>query len=247
MIAKVVDKDGREYYSYVFAVSYDGFFSDAIVFDSERDKYQFVNVYKTSGNLTRRVFIVDTSEDNFAEAKLHYGIIGAFHNVHGYDWLVNNRKLFAAIVKGRAVDDEYLEKARQLNGKICIDEWTLVKDDKDVKDLMEAAWDFHDGIITDVHCSYDVSAENPSDRIEVTVDGCWGSIITLVFELNTGMHYSYDAGCYADIMQASVIFDNGYVYFVDDAVYDVTKITCDHNYFRGRVLKWKQTITAEID
>lgn len=40
-------------------------------------------------------------------------------------------------------------------------------------------------------------------------------------------------------MDANILFDDGYVYWVDEFIENVNEISDDFIYFRGRSLKWK--------
>ncbi len=42
-----------------------------------------------------------------------------------------------------------------------------------------------------------------------------------------------------EIMDSNILFDHGYVYWVDDNIENVKEINDSYTYFRGRSLKWK--------
>ena len=68
MIAKVVSGN-REYYSHVFAMFNPGWHQCVVVFDSENEKFELLNVYKTMPYLKRKVFIIDTDKTDMIEQK----------------------------------------------------------------------------------------------------------------------------------------------------------------------------------
>lgn len=235
MIAKIVDKDKREYYSYVFAICDNGWDTAVIVYDNEKRRFSFVKMYKFTKNLVRSVFLIDCNEDGFIKNKsITVNFLITIKHINGYDWLVENKELFIAIIKGKQVDEIYTAKAEELNQSLTIDEWTFVKNEQDVNNLMSTAWGFHDGIIEKI------SYEN-EDKAEVLISGCWGSKITLRFHSDIAIRFSQYEFQY--IMNSNVFFENGFVYWVDDYnikceadLYNAKEI----NYFRARALSWKQ-------
>ncbi len=238
MIAKIVEKDKREYYSIVFAVSYNGWDTAVIVFDNEKNKFSFVKMYGFTKGLTRSVFIVDGNEQDFVQDRvIKINSFKKIKNINGYDWLVDNPNLFLNIVNNKAVSEEYCKKAIQLNEGIVLTEWTLVKSKQDVENLMSVAWGFHDGVIEKVVCN----AEH--DNLEVVFSGCWGSKITLSFQADPAVKLSFDKQFMQEIMSSNIFFENGFVYWVDDdAISSVQQLEVnkDIQYFRARALSWKQ-------
>jgi hypothetical protein len=161
MIAKIIEKDRREYYSTVFALCGNGWNTVAVVFDEEQDKFSFIKMYHFTRDITRSVFIVDCDESDFEkEQNIKINLFKTLKNVRGYDWLVNDRKLFLNIINNKEVDECYKDKAKALNAKIEQNEWTFVRNEKDVENLMSVAWGFHDGIIEKI-------TYNNDDCIEV--------------------------------------------------------------------------------
>lgn len=237
MIAKIVDENKREYYSAVFAICDNGWNTAVIVFDREKYRFSFVRMYRHPKNLVRGVFIVDCDEEGFVENRsVKINPFKTIHHVSGYPWLVDNRELFIKILKNKQVDESYKETADRINQGIVIEEWTLVKNEQDMKNLMSAAWGFHDGVIEKI-------VENgDSDSLEVVFSGCWGSRITLLFQ--SDVHFSSDETESQEfIFGSNVFFENGFVYWVDD--FDINSETeliaaKDIRYFKARTLSWKQ-------
>lgn len=225
MIARVISKDGREYCSHVFAANMDGFDSTVVVFDAAARKFAQVNMYDISPSLVRKVFIIDGDCSDFVDKE---------KGVMGYGWLVDNAELLRAIEKGKPVADEYVNKAVELNASIERREWTEVRTDRDVENLFNAAWGFHDAEIESVTVD--------GDKLTVVFGGCWNSMVELIFEGDIEYRYERGAEYYYEIFSAAVLFSGGYVYWVDDDITDVADIDDELTYFRGRSLKWKQTL-----
>lgn len=236
MIAKIVTKDKREFYSTVFAYCDNGWDTAVVVFDDEKDEFLFVRMYRYTKGLTRSVFIVDVDEEMFVKGRTMPGkFLKKIKNVAGYDWLLDDEKLFCDIISNKSIDERYKNKARALNKEITISEWTLVRNKKDVESLMSAAWGFHDGVIGKI-------AYNAEDQVEVLISGCWGAEITLIFQGEPVIHF-ISGDFYEQLFSSNVFFEDGFVYWVDeDSIDSVAKLkkNATVSYFRSRALKWKQ-------
>lgn len=239
MIAKIVDKDKREYYSVVFAICENGWNTAVIVYDDEKHQFSFIRMYRHTKNLVRSVFLIDCDKNDFIENKsVKMSFCKTIKHISGYEWLVGNNELFIDILKNKQVDDCYKEKAEEMNRQLSVSEWTLVKDKQDVKNLMATAWDFHDGIIEQI------SFNQGYDTVEIIFSGCWGCKMTLRFKEEVAIHFCSGDPFFARfVMDSNVFFENGFVYWVDDC-----GICCeaelaeakDRNYFKARSLFWKQ-------
>ncbi len=51
MIAKVIKKDKREYFSYVFAMFNVGWYTSVIIFDNVTNKFDYLDIYKRTPSL----------------------------------------------------------------------------------------------------------------------------------------------------------------------------------------------------
>ncbi|MBD5087174.1 MAG: hypothetical protein HDT32_07500 [Clostridiales bacterium] len=230
MIARIISNDGREYYSHIFARFVDGFSSTVIVFDDDAQKFVHICMYDTDPHIIRKVFIIDNDKTGFIEKG---------EDIQGYGWLLDNAALLKAIKKNKKVDDEYINIAVELNNSIKQQEWTDICAESDAENLLVAAWYFHD--------SYIEIAKIEDDRITVTFCGCWNSKVELTFEGHIQYRYEPYNEYSANIDFASILFSDGYVYWVDEDVTDVSDITDDMMFFRGKTLKWKQTIGNDED
>ena len=65
MYARILTKDGRDYFGTVFALIGTGWETAAITFDSQKQQFDYTAMYDVRPSLVRKVFIVDTDETNW--------------------------------------------------------------------------------------------------------------------------------------------------------------------------------------
>ncbi len=238
MIAKIVTSE-KEYYSNVFAKFNQGFNETVIVFNNENEQFELIKVYDGSRSFKRKVFIIDTDMDGMVEKSIiKLSLINGFKNCFGYDWIINNVKLIKKIKANKKVDIKYIELAKKTNEKMEINEWKYVKNEKDAKDLLSAVSRFHDAIINNI--SYEVKEVYKDPKVvQVLFTGCWDCDILLEFQSDVLIHFSIDENNSYEIMDSNILFDDGYIYWVDDDIENIKEINDNYTYFRGRFLKWK--------
>ena len=238
MIAKIVQENDI-YYSYVFAEIYNGFYSKALVFHSESGQFRLVEMYRQTPSLVRTVFIIDPDRSDFITIqKLKLKCFHTKHEVDGYEWILNDTALLENLINNREIPPEVTARARKLNAGLEISEWNYVKDQKDAEKLLSAAWGFHDAEIDRMEYT-----QQPN-QLTVHFTGCWAAELDLIFEGNVAMHSQYDDAYTSDIYEASVLFENGYIYWVDAEVEKYQDISPEeHQYFRARSLKWRMKTT----
>lgn len=238
MIAKVVSKE-REYYSYVFAKFNPGFYEAVIVFDDENEKFELINVYDTKPSLKRKIFIIDTDMEGMIEkSEIKLSLINTLKNCFGYDWIIENIELIKDIKSKNSIDKKYIELAKEINKKIEVSEWKYVKNEKDAKDLLHAAWGFHDAELDNISYKLKETYNDPS-VVQILFTGCWECDILLEFQRDVLIHFNIDDNCSHEIMDSNILFNDGYVYWVDDYIEDIKELNDSYIYFRGRSLKWK--------
>lgn len=238
MIAKVVT-NGREYYSYVFAKFNPSFYETVIVFDDENEKFELLNVYDTKPSLKRKIFIIDTDMDGMVEKpEIKLSLISTLKNCFGYEWIIENIELIKNIKSGNKIDNKYVDLAKEINKKIEVSEWKYVKNEKDAKDLLHAAWGFHDAELKSISYKLKDVYNDPS-VVQVLFTGCWECDILLEFQRDVLIHFNIDDYNSYEIMDSNILFDNGYIYWVDDYIENVKDLSEEYIYFRGRSLKWK--------
>ena len=238
MIARVQYK-GKAYYSYVFAKFNPGFYETVIVFDNENEKFELINVYDTKPSLKRKIFIIDTDMEGMIEkSEIKLSLINTLKNCFGYDWIIENIELIKDIKNANNIDKKYIELAKEINKKIEVSEWKYVKNEKDAKDLLHAAWGFHDAELDNISYKLKETYNDPS-VVQVLFTGCWECDILLEFKKDVLIHFNFDDNTMPDIMDSNILFHDGFVYWVDDCIESVDNITEDFIYFRARSLAWK--------
>ena len=238
MIAKVV-KNGREYYSHIFASFNPGWYECVIVFDNENNKFELLDIYDRRPSLKRRVFVIDTDKTDMVKKKeLNISIGTTYKDCLGYSWILENRDLIKAIKNGKDVDEYYIKLAEEINRNIDTSEWKYVNNQKDAENLMSAAWGFHDAVIKSIHYKINEQYDAPS-CVEVLFTGCWECDIILKFKYDILVHFKVDDNIILDILDSSILFHNGFIYWVDDYIQNVERITEQCTYFRARSLAWR--------
>ena len=237
MIAKVVTEN-KEYYSYVFARFNPGYYETLIVFDNETERFELINVYNVKPSLKRKVFIIDTNTEGMIEEKIiKLSLKTNYKNCLGYDWVLHDIELIKKIKEGSLVDEKFIILAKQFNDNIVYNEWTLVKNKKDIQDLMTASWGFHDSELDNI--SYKLNEFGEPSVVQVLFTGCWECDILLEFKGDVLIHFNLDDRNTTEILDSNILFDNGYIYWIDDYIEDVKNISEENIYFRARSLKWK--------
>lgn len=238
MIAKIVTKD-REYYSYVFAKFNPGFYETVIVFDNECEKFELINVYDIKPSLKRKIFIIDTDIDGMIKKEtIKLSQFTTFKDCFGYRWILENIELIKNIKNNKEVDYEFIELAKEENNKLEVSEWRYVKNEKDAKDLLHAAWGFHDSVLENINYKLKEGYKDPS-VVQVLFTGCWECDILLEFKRDILIHFNIDDINSYEINDSNILFDDGYIYWVDEYIDNIKDIKHDFIYFRGRSLKWK--------
>lgn len=241
MIAKVISEDNREYISHIFAKFSKGFDTTVITYDSDHNRFEYINMYDKTPYLKRKVFIFDSNNEGMIELKgLRVGFLKSFKSAFGYDWILSN-DIIVNIIKNKDVDKKYSEIAANINSKIEVQEWYYVKNEKDADSLLELAFGFHDALIVDININ-NGSNYDDSSTVEVTFSGCWGCNVTLLFQGDILVHYLLDDECSNEIFDSSILFENEYIYWVDGSINNVTQLKDYHTYFRAKSLKWKFTL-----
>jgi len=239
MIAKVITSDKREYFSYVFAILNSGFDTAFITFDNNLNKFEYINMYIGSPSLIRKVFIIDTDEGGFVKRDELLIDQILYKPVLGYDWILN-KGVLNNIIKNIDVEKKFKNIAIKFNNKIEKQEWNYVNSKKDADNLLALAWGFHDSEINEIKYNQKNGYDDYSS-VTVKFSGSWDCEITLVFEHDILIHYSMDDNLSTEILGASILFNDGYIYWADDLLDDISEIDSILIYFRARSLKWKFT------
>ena len=246
MVAKIVSNK-REYYSCVFAIFNSGWLQCVIVFDEENEKFELCEVYDRIPFLKRKVFITDTDQSEMIEKEeIKLSWKTAYKNCLGYDWILNNPDLIRQIKEGTNVDPRFKQIAKDANKNIDTNEWHLVKKQTDAENLLSAAWGFHDAIVE--HITYQTKQQyaDPSS-VRVLFTGCWNCDVLLEFKGDVLIHFNVDDNNMLEVMDSSIIFSDGFIYWVDDCIDSVSDIKDENIYFRARSLAWKMMTKSKND
>lgn len=244
MIAKVVSGN-REYYSHVFAMFNPGWHQCVVVFDSENEKFELLNVYKTMPYLKRKVFIIDTDKTDMIEQKeIKISVTTKYENCVGYSWILENHDLIKSIKARKTVDEKYIQLAVTLNNSIDTGEWKYVKSQKDAENLLSASWGFHDATLANISYKVKENYDEPS-IVQVLFTGCWECDILLEFKKDVLVHFNVNDNNTFEILDSNIIFHDGFIYWVDDCIENVSDITEEYIYFRARSLAWKMVVKNE--
>lgn len=248
MIAKILTKDNREYYSYVFAKFNPGFYETVIVFDEEKDKFELLNVYEVNPYIIRKVFIIDTDTNDWvSKDSIKVSLLFKYKECSGYDWMINDIELIKAIIDGNQVEASYKIKAKELNNNIDKSEWRYVKNQKDAEDLLTAAWGFHDAYIKDIKYFDVEDTEEGTRKVQVLFGGCWSCEIILEFNRDVLIHFVSEDDADNCVYSSNIIFHDGFVYWVGEDVETFSDIEDYLTYFKARSLKWKMINKNNIE
>ena len=110
--------------------------------------------------------------------------------------------------------------------------------EKDIKDLFSAAWGFHDSRLVDIKYIGKESYTDPT-IVQVLFTGCWECDILLEFKRDVTIHLSSDDYCGDEISSSTILIKDGFVYWINDIIEDISELKEYHTYFRARSLKWK--------
>lgn len=229
MIAKIKSKDNFIYNSYIFAIFDKGWDEKVIIFNNKSKKFEIANIYDNNIYLKRKVFIIDNDRSKFVKLNLN-----SIDDCFGYEWI--DLEFINQVLENKPVDSAKVEIANKMNQLIDQSEWHNVIDKQDAKNLLFCAWNFHDSYIEKIE--YQNKINDIANALKVVFDNCWGCKITLIFE--NDLKLSFDCNNHDDytIYGASILFDNDYIYWINNQIEKVEEIT-DEIYFRAKNLKWK--------
>ncbi len=242
MICKVLEENNIEYTSIVLAKIENGFYGKVVILDNTKENIIIKDLYRTSPSLKRKVFIVNNDTPGWCNKKGKIKGKLFKHNVsiQGYNWIINK-------VESMKFNEDDLKKAKELDNEIHYSEWNYVNNKKDVDSLLEAAWGFHDSYIYSISFTSEPYNEEgfTEKNLQVVFKGCWECSIELIFEDIALIHYPLDSNMSDELFEGNVLFNDGYVYWVDEVIDDVSKIDDSFICFKSRALKWKIILDKE--
>ena len=223
MIAKIKTKNGI-YNSIVFGFLGKGWGTKAIVMSEDNSKLEIIKFWDPN----RRVFIIDASQEEWIKK----------HNFEGYDWIYKNlkKRLFNVSINSEGI----IENCIEMQSQIKVDDWHLIKDKNDIKNLDEASLNFHDAYVENI------STDDDKTIINFSAWDC-SIVLELTGKVETNLNIDYGrgnvVGGYCDVItESNMFFENGFVYWVNSANVKTSKETFADNfnrYFKAQNIRWR--------
>ena len=229
MIARIKTETGN-YDSVVFAFIKRGWWSKVVVFNREGTALEVVEMWTLP---KRNVFIYNYEREADWIVK---------RKVEGYDWILKN--MSDRFNKIDITETAILDKCKALQAKVDPREWFEINDQDDITGLMACACGFHDAYIIKIYAE--------SDKRYINFDTTWGCHILLELDGNIetnlfkgfGNCLTEDGKNYLAILYASMFFENGLIYWIDDESVKsgINLKESGHYYFCANRVKWKPII-----
>lgn len=230
MIAKIRTEIGF-YNSIVFAIFNKGWKSEAIVFNQDYTALQSVKFWSHKFfNHKRNIYIYNCEKDDAWVSK---------NKVEGYDWVLGNAtNKFNKLV----VNDVILDRCKEMQSTVEDCDWLDIITKTDADGLMEAAFSFHDSYVKDMYTQ--------SGKQYIRFNTTWGCDILFELEGDVETNLFKDFGHipvgddYPLIMDSTILFENGLIYWIDDqSVKNISDLGKDNfHYFCAKNVKWKLII-----
>ena len=221
MHAIVREKDGNYYITPVFGYL-GGKYQYYFVWNKDRSRISKLSAYEENGRcLTRGIIIVDSDQNNWIMDENGIGCI---------DFLTLDQ--LEDIVCMNDQPEDILKKCREMDEGYEYEERPEIKNEKDAEDLMWAAGCFHDAFIEKEEMQED-------GKLYVLFDGIWGCKVEMWFwenlEYDTSSRDEYGDKWWMD---SSILFEEGFIYLVDDEGITVDKISKGYCYFKARHVQY---------
>lgn len=223
MIAKIKTKNSI-YNSIVFGFLGKGWGTKAIVMSEDNSKLEIIKFWDTN----RHVFIIDSSQEEWIKK----------HNFEGYDWIYKNlkKRLFNVSINSEGI----IENCIKMQSQIKVDDWHLIKDKNDIKNLDEASLNFHDAYVENI------STDDDKTIINFSTWDC-NIVLELTGKVETNLNIDYGrgnvVGGYLDVItESNMFFEKGFVYWVNSVNVKTSKdIFADNfnRYFKAQNIRWR--------
>ena len=224
MIARIRTENGF-YNSIVFAVFKKGWGRgrEILVFNRDYTNLQLVNMWVPKINAL--IYNIEKGDNWVVKKKLE-----------GYDWIIKNitRKFSKLIIK-----DVDLNKCKELQATVENTDWFEIKNEADVRGLMDVSHDFFNAWVKEVYIQ--------SKQQHICFDTTWG--YEIVFKLDGNVEtnlYKGFGNVRTDkelniIYGSTIFFENGLVYWVCDESVKTSKDLdkSKYYYFCANQIKWK--------
>ena len=221
MHAIVREKDGNYYITPVFGYL-GGKYQYYFVWNKDRSRISKLSAYEENGRyLTRGIIIVDSDQSNWIMDENGIGCVDSLTLDQLEDMVCMNNQ-----------SEDILKKCREMDKGYEYEERTEIKTEKDAEDLMWAAGCFHDAFI-------EKEEMQENGKLYVLFDGIWGCKVEMWFWGNL----EYDTSSRAEYgdkwwMASSILFEDGFIYFIDDEGITVDKIGKGYCFFKARHVQY---------
>ena len=223
--------NGRFYCSPIFGKYYDKeskqapFDAYVICFDEKKEKLIKYPLYDTEKKpyLDLLVLITDDDESNWINYNDKY---------IGVDFISYDRSL--TIVEEKTLSDETKKLCHELDHDEDYSGFKSIHTYNDIKKFMLITGQFHDAWIAKLE-------ERADGSLYVLFDGVWGCNVEIVFFNDVSYSTdSRDPNIYDPYwLGSSIIIKDGYIYFVDDVIADVSEITDYFCWFKAKEMKYR--------
>lgn len=242
MIGMFIDANGHGYETTIFGTIGSGWDTLAIAMDSELKQLRLIPLFTFTPSLGRKGFIFNTDTEDWIDDDVESD--QPHSKISGESWLVSDKETIQRLLHGIDVDSAILHKAKMRNREVSGVEWHTVKNHADVDHLMSAAFGFHDSEIAHIQVEHSFRWEESSKTI-VSFAKCWGCQITLFFEGDIVVHFLENEAYNYEIFEASILFHDQRIYWVNQRIGNVSQISSEATWFRAKSLKWKLMIDME--
>jgi len=223
MIARIRTNKNEIYDTIVFAIIHNQWKSKIIGFNKDCNKLEYIDIFRNHKSLIRNVFIIDSKMKDWVKEK----------DIEGYYWIINDKKLLKKIKKKKEINEELFSKCKELQSEVCIKEWNSIESYDDIENILTASIGFHETIIERIE------RKSENEIVEVKFNNPWGCNIIIRFEDEVDFKCVEGYGDNKEIIMASLFFDNGYIYWVDNELYTSEDMRSSYYFFKSKKAAWK--------
>lgn len=162
MIAIIKNENNEEYVSNIFAIKWNSWDTECIVFDEYLNNIKLIKMYDGGKQIVRRVFIVDYEKFDCKNG-----------GWEGLDCVVKDKNLMKTLKKNKVISIEDYPQFKEYVQEIKLPEWFDIKTQKDCDGLIGVSFAFHDSV--------PIRAEQNGNNLELELDTTWGCHITMKF------------------------------------------------------------------
>ena len=195
-----------------------------IVWDEKKERLiRWHAMTPNTEHLIPQILIVDSDQSNWKTNEKGIGCV---------DFL--SRELLDSFLDKEHQPEDVLEMCRSVDSDYTYEEIKQIKTGKDIEDIMWASGGFHDAYIEKEEILND-------GTLHVRFDGTWGCKIDIWFsgELEYDTSSRNPEKCDPCWFGSTILFQNGFVYFIDDDDMTVEEISKGYTYFKAREMKYR--------